>query len=556
MFKDFTISKKLISAVGIIILISVCSNIYTISQLVQVKNNVEEFYQNNYYITQEALDLSKNIISVDQNVAYQYIDEEVFDYYEGIHAYLDLVDANMAKLTASLGANHPTLIEIANYLNILKREYEIINKYDLAHDYENLDKIIFDWGSDYNNSYYEIKTLATQLHGETVAQASAINKSIINSSSISLIVSGILLVLNIMAGSIINLTLSKAIVSPISELEQASVKMSQGDFGVNINYTASDELGILSEGMRKVSSNTNTVINDTAYVLREIAKGNFNVETKAEYVGVFKNIKESIDQITKELSSTIRKINVTSHEVNSASNNLSSSATILAQGAIEQSATIQQLSATFDDISQKIFETTNNAHQANTLATTVGTEMEDSNKKMKQVVSSMNNIAHTNNEISSILKSIDDIAFQTNLLALNAAIEANRAGESGQGFAVVAEQVRELAQKSAEAAKDSATLISSSIASINEGNTLVLETATSLDKVYDLTHETVSLINTISNKSEDQATALKDVVNGIEQISLVIRNNTVSSKESATASDQLNLQATELQSLISAFELK
>ncbi|MCU9815306.1 HAMP domain-containing protein [Paraclostridium sp. AKS73] len=140
---------------------------------------------------------------------------------------------------------------------------------------------------------------------------------------------------------------------PIEELEVAANKMAVGDFDIDLNYESKDELGVLSNSMTQMSNKIKDIIEDTVRVLGDVSSGNFNTDTNAEYIGVFKYIEKSINRITNDLSETMEQINIASEEVGAASDQVASGSQMLSQGATEQASAIEELSSTINEISEK-----------------------------------------------------------------------------------------------------------------------------------------------------------------------------------------------------------
>ncbi len=168
----------------------------------------------------------------------------------------------------------------------------------------------------------------------------------------------------------------------------------------------------------------------------------------------------------------------------------------------------------------------------------------------------MENISNTSKEISTIIATIENIAFQINILSLNAAVEAARAGEAGRGFSVVAEEVSSLASKSDGAAKATKELIESSIAAVTGGRRAVEKVTKSLEHTNQMAGSVTAKMDIVVDAVEKQTTAITQVSNGIEQISDVVQNNSATSEECAAASEELSTQANLLTRLMSSFQLK
>ena len=175
---------------------------------------------------------------------------------------------------------------------------------------------------------------------------------------------------------------------------------------------------------------------------------------------------------------------------------------------------------------------------------------------VKQLNVAMGKISSSSEEISKIIKAIEDIAFQTNILALNASVEAARVGAAGKGFAVVANEVQQLAAKSAESAKNITDLIVNSVRLVQYGTSLSGETMTALTNVVSSSRQSAELVEHIADSAKQQAESLSQLTEGMENISAVVQSNANTAEESASSAQELHHHAERLQAAVRHFQLR
>ena len=356
---------------------------------------------------------------------------------------------------------------------------------------------------------------------------------------------------------IINFVRISNALKPLKKISEAGKEVAGGNFDVEIHYPQQDEIGELSRSISEVIGRSKKIVFDLRDRLDAMAGGNFteNLESE-EYVGDYAPLLESLKHIQEDMNRTLQEVHASSVQVLSSAEQVNTGAQSLSQGATEQASSIEELSANMQDISHSIQASTKTAGEAYKLQGEAGVAVLQSNEKMEEMRKAMDDITAKSNEISKIIKTIDDIAFQTNILSLNAAIEAARAGAAGKGFAVVADEVGNLAQKSAKAAQNTGLLIEETIEAVEKGAKITEETAESLNSVSKSTEEVNTLIEKISSASSKDLEGITSLNQGLQQISSVVQANSATAEQSAAASEELTGQANKMNELVERFQLR
>jgi methyl-accepting chemotaxis protein len=254
--------------------------------------------------------------------------------------------------------------------------------------------------------------------------------------------------------------------------------------------------------------------------------------------------------ISKPINKSISQINNGAEQIAATSSQFTASAQQLSQGSSAQASSIEEILTTLEETASMLRQSSANTKQAAQLSEQAKDSADKGGVEMEEMMHSIQEIKVSSDQISKIIKVIDDIAFQTNILALNAAIEAARAGETGLGFAVVAEEVRNLAQKCAQAAQDTTAIIETNIKLSDKG---IIESNKVLNALIEITAQTKKvseLIAEIAFVSDEQASGAEQISQSMAQLATITQENAASAEESAASAEELDAHAVSTKNVI------
>ncbi len=314
---------------------------------------------------------------------------------------------------------------------------------------------------------------------------------------------------------------------------------SDGDLAARIDIDTSDEVGDLA--------------------------GSFNA-----FVAKIAGLVHAVRRSSVQLTSTSTEMAATSREQESTVAEFGSTSSQIAASVQQISATGAELMGTIDEVRGIAHDSANVADTGrsnlDTMQDTMG-KLSDSSTSISGKLSVINDKA---GDITSVVTTITKVADQTNLLSVNAAIEAEKAGEYGRGFLVVAQEIRRLADQTASATLDieqtvgeMQTAVSAGVMEMDKFADHVRRSVTVVGEVGTQLGEIIGQVERLTSRFDAVGEGMRSQSKGADQINDAMRslNDTVQStvtslQEVTSVAEELRGAANTLNEEIGKFRLE
>jgi methyl-accepting chemotaxis protein WspA len=392
--------------------------------------------------------------------------------------------------------------------------------------------------AEYKQSYIMIRRQRDDLFTDLTNQIEKVkNEENLRSRTVSIVGSGCIAAI-LIATVLVGRFQSSAVTQPLNRLVASLERMRGGDFTQRLTLERSDEFGVLGDGLNRLAD-------DLSELVGQVQRSGIQVNTTATQIAATAREQQST---ATEIAATTAEIGATSKEI---------------------SATSKELVKTMNEVNHVSEETANLAGSGQTAIGRMESTMRQIMDASGSITGKLAVLSEKTTNINSVVTTITKVADQTNLLSLNAAIEAEKAGEYGLGFAVVAMEIRRLADQTAVATYDIEKMVKemqSAVAAgvmgmdkfseeVRRGVEEIRQVSTQLAQIIHQVQTLTPRFQTVNEGMHAQATGAQQISETLTQLSEAAHQTAESLRQSNLAIEQLNGAARGLQTSVARFKL-
>jgi twitching motility protein PilJ len=379
----------------------------------------------------------------------------------------------------------------------------------------------------------------------------------------------------------------------LQEMAETSDQIANGDLSVEVEpKSAADRFGnsfqnMITRTLRLVQSQEerDRLQNSIMKLLRDVsdvASGDLRAQAEVTpdmtgaIADAFNFMIEELRSIISQVQTTTRQVDSSATRVQTATEDLVTRSEMQSAQLAEVSNSIEQMVASVQKIAESVTVSAKvadnaleNARRGTGAVQTNISAMNRLRDHASETAARIRKLGERSEEITSIVKLIDDVARRANILALNATIQASAAGEKGRGFVVVAREVERLAERSMDATRaitaltqaiqgetsEAVAAIEDTLREVSIGERIASEVAGAVAEIETVSNRLSELSHVVLEASQQQAEGSESIHRAIGEIASIAEQTAAGMRQSASTVTSLAVSARELRTSLASFKL-